>query len=170
MTGLSHLDSNFGSVFAIQAVNEPRMNPNDTPGYGDCKHPRFCLSPDLLVLLLTRRQHPVQKNFVQTMRVVESLLGVNTTVSPVVRLSPNQTLLSSNFTAAFTGMLIDSPHINPEVRQAVLASSPILIGLSQTMGFGRSTAGAPSLPPLRESLATKYVPSPPVVNGTTNFA
>ncbi|KAM5534496.1 hypothetical protein V8D89_011828 [Ganoderma adspersum] len=135
MTGLSHLDPNFSSVFSIEAVNEPMMDANDTPGYGD-----------------------FQKNFVQTVRVMESLLGVNT-VSPVVGLSPNRTLLSSNFTTAFTGILVDSPHINPEVKQAVLDSGPILMGLSQTMGFGLPTAGAPSLPSLREPLVTNFMDS-----------
>lgn len=36
MTALSHLDSDFGSVVAIEAVNEPIMDANLTPGYGDC--------------------------------------------------------------------------------------------------------------------------------------
>lgn len=37
MTALSHLDPDFGSVFAIEAVNEPIMDAAQTPGYGDCK-------------------------------------------------------------------------------------------------------------------------------------
>lgn len=37
MTALSHLDPSFGSVFAIEAVNEPIMDATQTPGYGDCK-------------------------------------------------------------------------------------------------------------------------------------
>ena len=36
MTALSHLDSAFGSVAAIEAINEPIMDANQTPGYGDC--------------------------------------------------------------------------------------------------------------------------------------
>ena len=36
MTALSHLDPNFGSVFAIEAVNEPIMDATQTPGYGEC--------------------------------------------------------------------------------------------------------------------------------------
>ncbi len=41
MTALSHLDTNFGSVFAIQAVNEPIMDASRTPGYDDCEHASF---------------------------------------------------------------------------------------------------------------------------------
>ena len=36
MTALSHLDPAFGSVVAIEAVNEPIMDATQTPGYGDC--------------------------------------------------------------------------------------------------------------------------------------
>ncbi|KAF8914461.1 glycoside hydrolase family 5 protein [Mucidula mucida] len=54
MTALSHVDPDFASVVAIEAVNEPIMDANLTPGYG-----RF------------------QKNFVQVVRAVEAALGVN---------------------------------------------------------------------------------------------
>ncbi|KAL0564292.1 hypothetical protein V5O48_017760 [Marasmius crinis-equi] len=53
MTTLSHIDSEFSTVFAIEAVNEPIMDANQTPGYGE-----------------------FQKNFVLTMRVVEAILGI----------------------------------------------------------------------------------------------
>lgn len=36
MTVLAHLDPDFGSAFAIEAVNEPNMDANTTPGYGTC--------------------------------------------------------------------------------------------------------------------------------------
>ena len=36
MTSLVHLDPAFSSVFAIEAVNEPIMNADETPGYGTC--------------------------------------------------------------------------------------------------------------------------------------
>ncbi|KIK57091.1 glycoside hydrolase family 5 protein [Collybiopsis luxurians FD-317 M1] len=53
MTALSHLHPDFGSVFAIEAINEPIMDATQTPGYGD-----------------------YQKNFVAVMRAVETALGV----------------------------------------------------------------------------------------------
>jgi hypothetical protein len=37
MTALSHLDPDFKSVFAIEAVNEPIQDANQTPGLQDCK-------------------------------------------------------------------------------------------------------------------------------------
>ena len=36
MTFFSHVDPDFESVFAIEAVNEPLMDANLTPGYGQC--------------------------------------------------------------------------------------------------------------------------------------
>jgi hypothetical protein len=41
MTALSHLDENFGTVAAIEAMNEPIMNADQTPGLGGCKFLRF---------------------------------------------------------------------------------------------------------------------------------
>ncbi len=41
MTALSHLDPVFGSVVGIEAVNEPIMDANQTPGYGNCKSARL---------------------------------------------------------------------------------------------------------------------------------
>ena len=36
MTALSHLDPNFGSVAALEAMNEPIMDASQTPGLGEC--------------------------------------------------------------------------------------------------------------------------------------
>ena len=36
MTFFSHVDPDFESVFAIEAVNEPLMDASLTPGYGQC--------------------------------------------------------------------------------------------------------------------------------------
>lgn len=49
MTSLSHLDPNFASVFAIEAVNEPIMDADQTPGYGTCR----LASPEFTDRLLT---------------------------------------------------------------------------------------------------------------------
>ncbi|KAK7026515.1 hypothetical protein VNI00_015595 [Paramarasmius palmivorus] len=53
MAALSHIDPVFGSVFAIQAVNEPIMNATQTPKFGG-----------------------FQKNFALTIRLIETLLGI----------------------------------------------------------------------------------------------
>ncbi len=42
MTALSHLDPDFSSVVAIQAVNEPIMDATQTPGYGNFKSSVSC--------------------------------------------------------------------------------------------------------------------------------
>ncbi|KAF8695642.1 Cellulase (glycosyl hydrolase family 5), partial [Rhizoctonia solani] len=53
MTALSHIDPDFSSVFAIEAINEPIMDANQTPGYGD-----------------------YQKRFVKVVRMVEYAIGI----------------------------------------------------------------------------------------------
>ena len=37
MATVAHLHPDFGSVFAIEAVNEPIMDSSQTPGYGTCE-------------------------------------------------------------------------------------------------------------------------------------
>jgi hypothetical protein len=39
MTALSHVDPNFSSVVALQAINEPIMDANQTPGIAQCALP-----------------------------------------------------------------------------------------------------------------------------------
>ena len=39
MTTLSHLDPNFSTVAAIEAINEPIMDATQTPGLGECTSP-----------------------------------------------------------------------------------------------------------------------------------
>ncbi|KAI0738679.1 hypothetical protein C8Q80DRAFT_1262578 [Daedaleopsis nitida] len=39
MAAVSHLDPNFDTVYAIQAVNEPEIDATKTPGYGNCTCP-----------------------------------------------------------------------------------------------------------------------------------
>lgn len=39
MTSLVHLDPAFSAVFGIEAVNEPTMDADQTPGYGTCTSP-----------------------------------------------------------------------------------------------------------------------------------
>ncbi|KAG8738817.1 hypothetical protein FRC11_001122, partial [Ceratobasidium sp. 423] len=53
MTILSHVDPDFSTVLSIEAINEPIMDANKTPGYGD-----------------------YQKRFVKLVRVIELGLGI----------------------------------------------------------------------------------------------
>ncbi|EEB98963.1 hypothetical protein MPER_01436, partial [Moniliophthora perniciosa FA553] len=77
MTTLSHIDPVFGSVFSIQALNNPMENATLTPGYGN-----------------------YQQNFVLMMRLVEMILGVDIkeTNSKLPKLSYSQTNISFAFT------------------------------------------------------------------------
>ena len=36
MTALTHVDPTFGTVASLEAVNEPIMDANQTPGLGQC--------------------------------------------------------------------------------------------------------------------------------------
>ncbi|KAH7339141.1 glycoside hydrolase superfamily [Rhizoctonia solani] len=53
MTAMTHIDPDFGSVFGIEAINEPTQDATKTPGYGD-----------------------YQKRFVEVVRMVEFALGI----------------------------------------------------------------------------------------------
>ncbi|KAG6817308.1 hypothetical protein H0H87_010325 [Tephrocybe sp. NHM501043] len=106
MTALSHVDSAFSNVVAIEAVNEPIMDATKTPGYGD-----------------------FQKNFVLVIRAVELLLGIPVpkTKGAVdldvdVQVSPNITV-----SLGYANQL--PPIFSKEVRTAVLESIPILLKL-----------------------------------------
>ncbi|TFK48455.1 glycoside hydrolase family 5 protein [Heliocybe sulcata] len=104
MTALSHLDPAFGNVFAIEAVNEPIMDANQTPGYGE-----------------------FQINFVQTVRAVELILGI-----PVPDVTLPFSLGTSNTTAAFMKVAAANstslPAIfNPNVTAALAEAGPILL-------------------------------------------
>ncbi|KAN0088223.1 glycoside hydrolase family 5 protein [Tylopilus felleus] len=101
MTSLSHLDPSFGSVFAIEAINEPIMNATLTPGYGD-----------------------FQTNFVKTVRAVELALGI-----PVPEMTSNISISSTNFTAAL-GDICSSSLFNTQVVEAITDAIPILMGIA----------------------------------------
>ncbi|KAG9121348.1 hypothetical protein FRC07_002724 [Ceratobasidium sp. 392] len=53
MAAVTHIDPDFSTVFAIEAINEPEMDYNKTPGLGD-----------------------YEKNFVKVIRMVELALGI----------------------------------------------------------------------------------------------
>ncbi|KIM44396.1 glycoside hydrolase family 5 protein [Hebeloma cylindrosporum] len=100
MTALSHVDPNFGSVAALQAVNEPITDASKTPGYGE-----------------------YQKNFVQTVRAVEISLGI-----PVPDLnSPALPRLrdANNVTSAFAIVANSSSVFSSEVLQVLVDAAPV---------------------------------------------
>ncbi|KAI0954709.1 hypothetical protein AcW1_006510 [Taiwanofungus camphoratus] len=101
MTSLAHLDPSFASVFAIEAINEPIMNAAETPGYGT-----------------------FQKNFVDTVRAVELILGI-----AVPGLTMDTKITTTNFTAALADIANTSTVFNPEVKAALAEAVPILAEL-----------------------------------------
>jgi len=121
MTTLSHLDPNFGSVFAIEAVNEPIVDATQTPGYGTCMY-----YPSLLLFVASSIRDlmdplTVQKNFVSTMRAVELALGIY-----VPPLSFNVSAsVSNNFTASLSSASSASI-FSSEVQSALADAIPIL--------------------------------------------
>ncbi|KAH0836816.1 glycoside hydrolase family 5 protein [Lanmaoa asiatica] len=106
MTSLAHLDPNFGSVFAIEAVNEPIMDATQTPDYGE-----------------------FQINFVQTIRVVELTLGI-----PIPGMSLNDSTSTTNFTAAL-GDACSSPLFNAQVVSAIQDAIPIILDIAFGCGL-----------------------------------
>ncbi|KAH7922227.1 glycoside hydrolase family 5 protein [Leucogyrophana mollusca] len=130
MTALSHLDSAFNSVFAIEAVNEPIMDASKTPGYGD-----------------------FQKNFVQTVRAVELILGI---ASPIdTTLSLNVSTSPTNFTAALT-FASNLPIFSFEVQAALAEAAPILIDIGVEFGLQATLTSTP-FHSKRDSLTTNFM-------------
>ncbi|CAE7062410.1 unnamed protein product, partial [Rhizoctonia solani] len=95
MTALTHLDPDFASVFAIEAINEPTMDANQTPGYGD-----------------------YQKRFVKIVRMVEYALGIKCPDTDYSKLFSN----SSYTDVLDLGFLKVSTHTQDEVLTEVLQS------------------------------------------------
>jgi len=145
MTGLSHLHPDFSSVFAIEAVNEPIMDANQTPGYGDCKFLMAFRLPSFCDMLL-----PDQKKFVETVRAMESLLGVNG------NRRRRDVSASLNVTSVFDDMMHKGPcGFGLEICQVLLEALPILTDISfELPGFNLgSIFGLNKQPPLM----TKFV-------------
>ncbi|KAI5123185.1 hypothetical protein M0805_003952 [Coniferiporia weirii] len=121
MTALSHLDADFGSVFAIEAVNEPIMDAAQTPGYGD-----------------------FQQNFVKVVRAVEGSLGIGSSGSKSSGLLSG-ILSKLNATAS----ILDAALEGGAVGEALLDAAPILAEVALELGIDIIIGGgAPSRTPL----------------------
>lgn len=130
MTALSHLDPDFEAVFSIQAANEPIMDSSRTPGYGDCMRPLHCLTPCAVLTLCS-----VQKNYVQTIRAVEYILGIGEP-SLDLHLDLDLHLSLSNVTAAISATATAASNaLNLEVKKALLTAIPIIVDLSHKLNF-----------------------------------
>ncbi|KAF7346038.1 Glycoside hydrolase family 5 protein [Mycena sanguinolenta] len=100
MTTLSHVDSAFANVVAIEAVNEPIMDATQTPGYGN-----------------------FQQNFVKVLRATEFLLGVPSPGFPALPAPAN-----GNFTAMLPNVNISSI-FTAEVLSVLQDAASILVEL-----------------------------------------
>lgn len=130
MTVLSHLDPEFGSVFAIEAINEPIMDATKTPNYGT-----------------------FQKNFVQVIRAVELTLGIpvpSWDVSVSVSAS-----VSNNFTAALSATS-SATIFSPEVQAAISDAVPILREMGVAYGLQTIFEASPFKPD-RTSLVANFM-------------
>ncbi|KAF5350209.1 hypothetical protein D9758_007849 [Tetrapyrgos nigripes] len=130
LTGLSHLYPDFSSVFSILAANEPVGDANRTPGFGK-----------------------YFKQFVQTVRATEALLGAGG------RQYARRGLL---FNSPASGTVTEKSHSritetcgSGEVCDAILEAIPILINMSSELGgfdmnyaFGIGRLALMSQPPL----------------------
>ncbi|KAG0691665.1 hypothetical protein DFH29DRAFT_1015651, partial [Suillus ampliporus] len=131
MTMLTHLDPNFGSVFAIEAVNEPIMNAALTPNYGT-----------------------FQKNFVQTIRVVELTLGIPVLSSGLsVSVSVS---VSNNFTAALD-VTSSASIFTAEVQSALADAIPILMEIGVQYSSQSIFEASPFQQPSHTSLMANFM-------------
>ncbi|EUC58893.1 glycoside hydrolase family 5 protein [Rhizoctonia solani AG-3 Rhs1AP] len=109
MTTLAHIDPDFSSVFSIEAINEPRMDANLTPGYGD-----------------------YQKQFVKVVRAVEYALGIKCPDVDYTKLFSN----SSHSNALDLGFLKVANHVvDPVVDDALKAVAVSVRDICRDLGI-----------------------------------
>ncbi|KZT39279.1 family 5 hypothetical beta glucosidase from glycoside dehydrogenase [Sistotremastrum suecicum HHB10207 ss-3] len=125
MTTLAHLDPDFASVVSIQAANEPIMDANQTPGYGE-----------------------FQTNFVQVVRSVELLLGITVAGEAHGDLSDVSTSHNINLNTTLS-RVSQLSSLNAEVQSALQVALPVLQEMAADYGMGSIfTFSAPSRDPL----------------------
>ncbi|KAI0297453.1 glycoside hydrolase family 5 protein [Multifurca ochricompacta] len=129
MTALSHLHPNFESVFAIQAANEPIMDANQTPGYGD-----------------------FQKNFVRTVRATELLLGISVPGYPSFQGTTNNTDMKLRLAAVSAADNSGLFQRDSAIVEALTEAIPILLVIEEELGFLNFGACQE-----RESLTTNFM-------------
>ncbi|KAG8785267.1 hypothetical protein FRC12_017790 [Ceratobasidium sp. 428] len=99
MTAITHLDPQFGTVFAIEAINEPEMDYDKTPGLGE-----------------------YEKNFVKVVRGVELALGIKCSDTDYGKLFSDSTYTFS----IGLGILNVAESAEPAVKEALEEIASIL--------------------------------------------
>ncbi|KAL0576743.1 hypothetical protein V5O48_005233 [Marasmius crinis-equi] len=136
MTTLSHIDPAFATVTQIQAVNEPIMDANQTPGYGD-----------------------FQKSFVLTMRIVEAILGIFQFPSSL-SVTAELLFLESDIQTAFSKVCDDTKvksKFPKEVIQAVFDALPIVLEISRDLSYDVSFLHFDGRKPNRKPLISNFM-------------
>ncbi|KEP51496.1 glycoside hydrolase family 5 protein [Rhizoctonia solani 123E] len=118
MTAMTHIDPDFASVFAIEAINEPTMDANQTPGYGD-----------------------YQKRFVKVVRMVEYALGIKCPDADYTKLFSNPSYTGSLDLGFIKVSTFTEDTVVHEVFQAVASSVKTIcadLGLKLSLNLRRS--------------------------------
>ncbi|QRV95252.1 Cellulase (glycosyl hydrolase family 5 protein) [Ceratobasidium sp. AG-Ba] len=110
MTAMCHIDPDFSSVFGIEAINEPEMDYNKTPGLGD-----------------------YERKFVKVIRIVELALGITCPDADYTKLLSNATF---DFTSILSGgILALSRKIDEDLQQILTQVSTLVTSICQDLGL-----------------------------------
>ncbi|KAF8601197.1 glycoside hydrolase [Ceratobasidium sp. AG-I] len=107
MTALIHSDPDFETVFAVEAINEPVMDANKTPGLGD-----------------------YEKRFVKTVRETETAMGIQ---CPGAK---NPQTCSNNLHIG-AGLLAAAKHAEPAVAKALKFAAAALPRIFSDLGLSK---------------------------------
>jgi hypothetical protein len=148
MTTLIHLDPDYHTVYALQAINEPERNAAQTPGLQQCKcrtiiTPKFCAD---------HWYGSVYTDFVNTVRAVELAVGINT---PGFKATAPHLSNSNNNLNYTLPIVYGDTKLSSQVRQALRSALQVLIQLEQTEGYGFVLNYAKSKD---KPIETKFVP------------
>ncbi|EKM81573.1 hypothetical protein AGABI1DRAFT_118685 [Agaricus bisporus var. burnettii JB137-S8] len=130
MTTLSHLDPTFGSVTAIEAVNEPIMDANQTPGYGG-----------------------YQKHFVEVIRAVELALGISV---PGFEDEFGRLPSSTNFTESIRAVA-NQVDFDDEVISVIQEAVPMTLRIADQLGISAILNFSRNPNARRELLSTNFM-------------
>ncbi|KAG8693790.1 hypothetical protein FRC09_010298, partial [Ceratobasidium sp. 395] len=114
MTAIAHLDPQFSTVFAIEAINEPEMDYNKTPGLGE-----------------------YEKNFVKVVRGVELALGIKCSDTDYGKLFSDSTYTFS----IGLGILNVAKSAEPAVKEALEETASILPNVTADLELSADLKG-----------------------------
>ncbi|CAE6448081.1 unnamed protein product, partial [Rhizoctonia solani] len=122
MTALTHIDPDFSTVFAIQAVNQPLMDAQKTEGYGD-----------------------YQKQFVKVVRAVEYATGIECADTDYSKIFSNPSFTKASGTGILNVAECVGDAVVSDVLKEVAASLKTIVaslGLESSVKLRRSLASS----------------------------